>query len=56
MILFSDTLNFMMMMIAPNAHVREGGKERVEVKGKHGRIWREEEENADYGWKVQSSQ
>ena len=35
-------------MIAPNSRVRKSGKEREEVKGEYGRIWGEEEGNADY--------
>ena len=37
-----------MIMIAPNTRARKGGKEKGEVKGEYGRIWREDG-NADYG-------
>ena len=42
-----------MMMIAPDSRARKGDKKRGEVKGEYGRIWGEEEENADYGGMVQ---
>ena len=37
------------MKIAPNSHVRKGGKEIREGKRKYGRIWGEEEGIADNG-------
>ena len=47
------------MMIAPNSRACKEEKERVEIKGEYGRIWREDEGNADYddyGGMMQSSQ
>ena len=41
-----------MMMIAPKSRARKEEKERGEVKGENGRIWGEEEGNADYGGMV----
>ena len=46
----------MMMIIVPNSRAHKGKKERGEVKGEYGGIWREEEGNADYGGVVQPSQ
>ena len=44
-------------MNAPNSRARKGqGDKRGEVKGQYGRIWGEEEGNADYGGMVQPSQ
>ena len=43
-------------MIAPYSRARKGGKERGEVKGEYGRIWRAEDGNADYGGMVQPIQ
>ena len=45
-----------MMIIAPNSRTHKGEKERGEMKEEYGRIWREEEGNADYGGVVQPSQ
>ena len=39
-----------MMVIAPNSRARKGDKERGEVKGEYGGIWKEG--NADYGGMV----
>ena len=46
----------MMMMIAPNSCARKGEKERGEVKGEYGKIWGQEEGNADFVGMVQLSQ
>ena len=46
----------MMMMIAPNSRACKEGKKSGEVKGIYGRIWGEEEGNADYGGIGQPSQ
>ena len=43
----------MMMIVAPNSRARKGGKERGEVKGEYGGIWRKEKKgNADLGMDV----
>ena len=44
------------MMIASNSRARTGAKKTEEVKGEYGRIWGEEEGNADYGVVKQPSQ
>ena len=36
-------------MIAPNSRARKGGKKRGKMKQEYGRIWGEEEGNADNG-------
>ena len=46
----------LMVHDAPNPCARKGGKESGEVKGEYGGTSGEEEENADYGGLVQSSQ
>ena len=44
-----------MMIFVPNFRTHKGKKERGEVKGEYG-VCGEEEENADFGGMVQSSQ
>ena len=46
----------MIMMIAPSFRARKEGKKRGEALGEFGRIWGEDEGNADYGRMVQPSQ
>ena len=50
--ILEQAIEVMMMMITPNSRSRKEEKERGKVKGKYGRISREEEGNADYGGMV----
>ena len=55
-ILILTKLIIIIITIASNSRTRKSGKKSGDVKGKYGRIWWEEERNADYGGMVQPSQ